>query len=92
MKNIEIIEIKLSNNRSEQLENVLEEVIAKIRNSQTDYFVKLYRRMNLKTDYMVMILYTQKIDNKLISELGQRLKIALNEFGIINHKIWNEIM
>lgn len=92
MKNVEIIEIKLSNKLSDQLENVLEEVIGKVRNSQTDYSINLYRKMNLMTDYMVIILYTQKLDNKGISELGQRLKIALKEFGIISHKIWDEVL
>ena len=48
--------------------------------------------MNLKSDYMVTISYTQKTENKFISELGQRLKNALKEKGIINHKVWNEVI
>lgn len=90
MKSIEIIEIRLSQNLNNVLENEIGNVIEEVMENEPGYTLKLYNKLQLKSDYMIIIYHTQKLTNHKGSELGQRLKVALKNFGMINHNVWRE--
>lgn len=92
MKSIEIIEIRLSQNLNEVLEKEIGDVINEVMKTESVYTMKLYNKMQLESDYMIIIFHTRKLTNHKKSELGQRLKLSLNDFGMINHSVWNELL
>lgn len=90
MKSIEIIEIRLSQDLNKVLENEIGNVIEEVMKNEPEYNLKLYNKLQLKSDYLIIIYHKQKLTNHKGSELGQRLKDALKDFGMINHTIWGE--
>lgn len=92
MKSIEIIEIRLSQNLNEVLEKEIANVIKEVMKKEVGCTLKLYNKMHLESDYIVIIYHKHKNTNRGISELGQQLKAAFSEFGMINHSIWDEIL
>lgn len=90
MKSIEIIEIRLSQDQNKVLENEIGNIIKEIMEKETEYSMKLYSKLQLKSDYMIIIYHAQELTKYKGSELGQRLKDALKDFGMINHTIWKE--
>ncbi len=91
MESIEIIEIRLSQNLNEVLEKEIGKVINEVLKNETEYTLKLYNKFQLKSDYLIIIFHKQKLPGNKKSELGQRLKISLKEFGMINHSVWKEL-
>jgi hypothetical protein len=92
MESIEIIEIRLTQNVNEVLETEIGNVINEVMKEESGYTMKLYNKMQLRSDYMILIFHTQKLTNHKQSELGQRLKESLKDFGMINHSVWNELL
>jgi hypothetical protein len=68
--------------------NKIEEVME----NEPEYMLKLYNKIQLKSDYMIIIYHEQELSNHKGSELGQRLKVALKDFGMINYNAWNELL
>jgi len=92
MESIEIIEIRLSQNLNEVLEKEIGNVIKEVMKIESGYTMKLYNKMQLRSDYLIVIFHTQKLTNHKKSELGQRLRASLKDFGMINHNVWNELL
>lgn len=92
MQSIEIIEIRLSQNLNKVLEKEIGNVIDETMENEPGSIIKLFTRMQLKSDYMLMIYHTETFINHKGSDLGQRLKVALKDFGMINHTVWDELL
>jgi hypothetical protein len=92
MKSIEIIEIRLSQNLNKVLENEIGNIIEDLVENEPEYKLKLFNKIQLKSDYMIIIYHEQELSNHKGSELGQRLKVALKDFGMINYNAWNELL
>lgn len=90
MESIEFIEIRLTQNLNDVLEKELWNVIQEVMKKKSGYTMKLYHKMHLESDYLIIIFHTQKITGHKGSELGLRLKESLKDLGIINHSVWNE--
>lgn len=88
MKSIEVIEIRLSQDLNKLLEKEIGNIIEKV--LEKEYTLRLYKKLQLKSDYMIIIYHTQELTNLKGSELGQRLKLAFKDFGMINHSIWGK--
>jgi len=92
MESIEIIEIRLSRKQNEVFEKEIGNVIEEVMQKELEYSLKLYNKTQLKSDYMIIIFHAKKLTNHKKSELGQRLRLSLKEFGMINHSVWNELL
>jgi len=88
---IEIIEIRLVQNLNERLETEIEQVINEVMKVESGNTMKLYKKLNLNSDYLIIIMSTNSTSGNRGSELGQRIKAALSEYGLINHSLWNEV-
>lgn len=92
MKSIEIIEIRLTQDLNEVLEKEIGNVIEEVMKKESQYTLKLYNKMKLRSDYMIIIFHTQKLPSNKKSELGQQLRASLKDFGMINHNVWTELL
>jgi hypothetical protein len=88
---IELLEIRLARNLNQRLETEIEHVINDVMKDASGNTMKLYKKANLNSDYLIIIMNTHNIYGNRGSELGQRIKAALSDFGLINHSIWNGI-
>ena len=88
---IEILEIRLAGNLNELLEKEIEQIISDVKMKSTDITIDLYQKSNLNSNYLIIIMNSSGINEKQSTELGQRIKASLSEFGLINHSQWNEI-
>lgn len=88
---IEIIEIRLADNLNQKLEAEIEQVINDLVKDESGNTMRLYKKLNLNSDYMIIILHNKVKANQKGSELGQRLKAAISDYGLINHSLWNEV-
>ena len=91
MDNIEMIEIRLAQAVNEELEKDIKQLIIEVNREVSGLTMKLYRRVNLANDYLIIIIDQKKKLDSNGKGLGQRLKAAFREYGIINHTVWNEI-
>ena len=90
MKSIEVIEIRLAQNLNKVLEKEIGNIMEEIMENELEYTLKLYKKLQLRSDYMIIIYHSKELINHKGSELGQQLKVALKDFGMINHTIWGE--
>lgn len=89
---IETLELIVAQNQRQKFEREIEQVVNDvIQNSLAD-FMKVYRKFNLESDYLVVISSIATPVNKNGTELGYRIKNALSAYGIVNYSIWDEIL
>ncbi len=86
---IEIIEIRANEHLKAQLEVELKNLIAELEH-ETDFKISLFSQVYFKSDYMLIIVHYKSLSDHRGSVIGQRLKEALKDFGMINHSLWNE--
>lgn len=92
MGNIETIEVRLSSKLSQSLENHIAEIIEKALSSEEVSEIKLYNKERIKTDYLVILIYKKQYSEIQTKALGQLLKTALKEYGMVYHNYWEEVM
>lgn len=92
MGNIETIEVRLSSKLSQSLENHIAEIIEKALSSEEVSEIKLYNKERIKTDYLVILIYKKQYSEIQTKALGQLLKNALKEYGMVYHNYWEEVM
>ncbi len=88
---IEILEIRLAGNLNEVLEKKIEQLMNDVKMESAGMTINLYQKSNLNSDYLIIIMNASGTSEKQSMELGQRIKAALSEYGLINHSKWNEI-
>jgi len=91
MKWIEIIEIRSSYHSQKMIELKLKGLIEEIQKESSKQSIRIFSKVLLETDYVIMIQNDSKIIDHKRSQLGLRLSSALKEYGMIYHSIWNEI-
>jgi hypothetical protein len=89
---IEILEIRLARNLNELLEKEIEQIMSDVKMESAGITIKLFQKSNLNSDYLIIIMNSSGMSEKQCTELGQRIKAALSEYGLINHSKWNEIV
>jgi hypothetical protein len=88
---IETLEIRLAQNLNKKLEAEIQHVVDDVVKKTSGISMKFYRKNNLNSDYLIIIMYLNNKSRTKGIELGQRIKSALNEFGLVNHNLWNEV-
>jgi hypothetical protein len=88
---IETLEIRLAQNLNKKLETEIEQVLDDVVKSGSVISMKLYKKNNLHSDYLIIIMYSINEPETKGIELGRRIKSALNEYGLVNHNVWNEV-
>ncbi|NOX67442.1 MAG: hypothetical protein GXO85_16980 [Chlorobi bacterium] len=89
MSYLEIIQIRTAKTNQKLLNEFLSTWFAQVNENEKMGKVKIYKHINLETDYSVHIELNGKTKNDE-NQLGERLTLALKEFGIVNHSVWVE--
>ena len=92
MDNMEMIEIRLAQNINHKLETDIKQIIREVSTEESGFRIKLYTKANLTNDYLIIILIQNKNITSAGIGLGQRIKAAFREHGLVNHTKWNEII
>ena len=91
MKGIEIIEIRALHNARERLETELQSILAGLRKGSGELKIKIYSRINLETDFVILIMNESDRVTKGESQLGIVLNEALKDYGMVNYSRWHEL-
>lgn len=89
MSYLEIIQIRTAKTNQKLLSEFLFTWFTQVNESEKKGKVKIYKQINLETDYSVHIEFNGKIKNNA-NLLGENLAAALKEFGIVNYSVWVE--
>lgn len=88
---MEIIEIRALHKTKERLETELQKILSDLNKEPGELNVKIYSRINLETDFVILIM---KESDGIIngeSQLGLRLNEALKDYGMVNYSKWHEL-
>jgi hypothetical protein len=91
MKWIETIEIRAKHNSKELLESQLRNFLDEIQENEKGQTIRVLSRMNLDTDYLVLLWNDAAQVKQDGSPLGHQLVSFLKDFGMVNHSVWSEI-
>lgn len=87
---IEIIEIRVLYRTREKLETELERILNEV-NEQAGYpKLKIYSRINLETDFVILIMNSSGPEKSSANQIGLRLAEGLKDYGMVNYSKWNE--
>ena len=89
MNHLEIIEIRTAKTNQKLLNEFLSNWLAQVNDSERKGKVKIYKRINLDTDYSVHIELRGNIDMDKC-QLGKTLSVEMKEYGIVNYSVWTE--
>ena len=87
MFSLEIIEIRTAKANQEIMNEFLSTWLEQVKENESVGKVKIYKRMNLETDYGIHIEFGGAAENGA-RLLGEKLASDLKEFGIVNRSIW----
>ena len=85
---IEKLEIRLAQKFNHSLETEVEHVMNDVARKTPGINLKLYKKNNLNSDYLIIIFHSDKINTTKGSDIGQGIKSALNNYGLVNHGLW----
>ena len=88
---IETLEIRLAQNLNKKLEAEIKQVLDDVGRNASGISMKFYTKNSLNSDYLIIIMHLYKKNSNQRNELGQRIKAALKDYGLVNHNIWNEV-
>lgn len=91
MNRIEIIEIRALYKTREKLEIELQKILTEIRKEYGCLELKIYSRINLKTDFMILIMNSSGPEKNWEDQLGIRLNDGLKDYGMVNYSKWYEL-
>lgn len=89
MNHLEIIQIRTAKTNQKALNEFLRNWLFQVNENSEIGKVKIYKCETLETDYSVHIELRGKIDCDKF-QLGERMALALKEFGIVNRSVWVE--
>ena len=90
MNRIEIIEIRANHKAKEKLETELKRILNEISKEAGSPELKIYSRINLETDFVILIMNSSGPANNGESRLGILLNEGLKDYGLVNYSKWNE--
>ena len=88
---MEIIEIRVQYKAKQKLEQELKKILTEIKNKQMDQPMKVYKRLNMETDYVILLMNQSNEITVKDSQLGIRLSSVLNDYGMVNYSKWKEM-
>jgi hypothetical protein len=91
MNQIEIIEIRALYKTKEKLAIELQRILNDIKREAGCLEVKLYSRINLDTDFVILIMNSSNPVKNGESQLGIILNEGLKDYGVVNYSKWNEL-
>lgn len=91
MNLLEIIEIRTPHKFWTEAEKVFQMLLADIKNHSCKMEIKLYKRLNMDTDYSIQLIIDSHDCSKDCSVLGSKIIDQIKHFGIVNHTVWKEI-
>jgi hypothetical protein len=91
MNCIEIIEIRVLHKSREKLEIELQRILTDSNKEVEFSELKIYSRINLDTDFVVLIMNSSGSVKDGESQLGIRLTEGLKDYGMVNYSKWNEL-
>ena len=91
MKWLEVIELQTVYKDLNKLKMQLENLISDIGNEFELQNIKMYRHLLVDTDFIINLFHDAEKISAGGSSLGLRIKSALKEFGLVNHKILIEL-
>ncbi len=89
---METLEIRVQYKTIKKIEKELIKLISEIEETEKHSNIKVYKKINHESDFIILIL--NESDHHFInnSSLGLRLHDALKEYGMINYNKWNELV
>lgn len=91
MQWIETIELRTFNNERHELEARLAGLMEELNGSKEEPAMAVYRRAMIDSDFCVQLTYQSEPEARLGSALGLRLMNALQEFGLVYHRVWVDL-
>ena len=88
---MEIIEIRVQYKAKQKLEQELKKILTEMENKQMEQPMKVYKRLNMETDYVILLMNQSNELTVKDSQLGIRLSSILNDYGMVNYSKWQEI-
>ena len=91
MNGIEIIEIRALHTTKNMLETELQRILSEVEKVSAEFKVKIYSRINLETDFVVLIMNESDLTTGKESQLGILLSEGLKDYGMVNYSKWQEL-
>jgi hypothetical protein len=91
MKRIETIEIRAKHNSKKLLESQLRALLDEIQDNERGHTIRILRKINLETDYLVLLMDESRHHEHDGSPLGHQLASFLKDLGMVNHSVWSEL-
>ena len=88
---MEIIEIRVQYKAKQKLEQELKKILTEMENKRMDQPMKVYKRLNMETDYVILLMNQSNEITVKDSQLGIRLSSVLNDYGMVNYSKWKEM-
>ena len=88
---MEIIEIRVQYKAKQKLEQELKKILTEMKNKQMEQPMKVYKRLNMETDYVILLMNQSNEITVKDSQLGIRLSSVLNDYGMVNYSKWKEM-
>ena len=88
---LEIIELRSLEISREEMEDNLRKLVRDFSRNNNDLEIKAYRRIDVGTDASIHILNRSTKHASTVSEIGEKLKAILKEYGYVSHRAWSEL-
>lgn len=88
---MEIIEIRVQYKAKQKLEQELKKILSDIEEKQMEQPMKVYKRLNMETDYVILLMNESNEITVNDNQLGIRLNAVLKEYGMVNYSKWQEM-
>ena len=88
---LEIIELRSSEISREKMEDNLRKLVRDFSRINNELEIKAYKRIDVGTDSSIHILSRSTKSVSTASEIGEKLKAILKEYGYVSHIVWSEL-
>jgi hypothetical protein len=88
---MEIIEIRVQYKAKQKLEKELKNILSELESKTSAEPIRVYKRLNLETDYVILIMSESNSGSVMESQLGIHLNTVLKDYGMVNYSKWTEI-
>ena len=88
---MEIIEIRVQYKAKQKLEQELKKILSEMEEKQVEQPMKVYKRLNMETDYVILLMNESNEITVNDSQLGIRLNAVLKDYGMVSYSKWQEI-
>jgi hypothetical protein len=92
MKWAEVIMVRSAGSSARTLETTLHDLMSLVAVTTEREAIRVFRHEKLDSDICIVLLHEGKQPQTGGSILGLNLAASLEEVGLVNHTIWNEIL